>query len=61
MLLHGSVELLGKVIGNIGHPRFLLVGSAQSALVLARFFIIFLFAIFAVSVCGLQMFSSRRE
>lgn len=56
MLLHGSVELLGKIIGNIRHPRFLLVGSAQSALVLARLFIIFLFGIFAVSVRGLHMF-----
>lgn len=56
MLLHCSVELLGKIVGNIGHPRFFLVGSAQATLVLARLFIIFLFGIFAVSVCCLQMF-----
>lgn len=53
MFLHGSVELLGKVIGNIGHPWFFLVGSAQAALVLASLFIILLFGILAVSFCGL--------
>lgn len=50
MLLHGGIELLGKIIGNVGHPRFFLVGPAQSALVLARLFIILLFGVFAVSV-----------
>lgn len=53
MLLHGSVELLGKVIGDIGHPWFFLVGSAQAALVLAGLFIILLFGILAVSFRGL--------
>lgn len=53
MLLHGSVELLGKVIGNIGHPWFFLVGSAQSTFVLACLFIILLFGVFAVSICCL--------
>lgn len=53
MFLHGSVELLGKVIGNIGHPWFFLFGSAQAALVLAGLFIILLFGILAVSFCGL--------
>lgn len=53
MFLHGSIELLGQVIRNIGHPWFFLVGSAQASLVLARLFIILLFGILAVSFCGL--------
>jgi len=57
VFLHGGVEFLGKVIGNTGHPWFLLVGSAQATLVLARFLIVLLFGILAVSFCGLQMFS----
>ncbi len=56
MFLHGGVELLGKVIGNIGHSWFLLVGSAQAALVLACLFIVLLFGILAVSFCGLRVF-----
>lgn len=53
MFLHSSVEFLRKVIGNIGHPWFLLVGSAQAALVLARLFIVLLFGILAVSFCDI--------
>ncbi len=53
MFLHGGIELLRKVIGNIGHPWFLLVGSAQATLVLAGLFVVLLFGIFAVSFCGL--------
>lgn len=53
MFLHGGVEFLGKVIGNIGHPWFLLIGSAQATLVLACLFIVLLFGILAVSFCSL--------
>lgn len=56
MFLHGGVELLGKVVGDTGHPGFLLIGSAQAAFVLARLFVVLLFGIFAVSLGGLQMF-----
>lgn len=55
MFLHGGIELLGKIIGNVGHPRLLLVGSAQATLVLACLFIVLLFGILAVSFCGLWM------
>lgn len=53
MFLHSGIELLGQVIGNIGHPWLLLIGSAQATLVLARLFIVLLFGILAVSLRGL--------
>lgn len=53
MFLHGRIELLGKVIRNIGHPGFFLVGPAQATFVLARLFIILLFGILAVTFCSL--------
>lgn len=53
MFLHCGVKFLGKVVGNVGHPWFFLIGSAQAALVLARLFIVLLFGILAVSFCGL--------
>lgn len=53
MFLHGGIELLGEIVGHVGHPGFLLVGSAQAALVLACLFIVLLFGILAVSFCGL--------
>lgn len=53
MFLHGGVELLGKVIGNIGHPWFLLIGATHAGLVLACLFIVLLFGVLAVSFCGL--------
>ena len=55
MFLHGGVELLGEVVGHVGHPRLLLVGSAQTAaLVLARLFTVLLFGILAVTFRGLK-------
>lgn len=54
MFLHGGIELLGKVVGHTGHPWFLLIGSAQTAFVLARLFVVLLFGVFAVSLGGLQ-------
>lgn len=61
MFLHGGIEFLGKVVGNAGHPRLLLVGSAQAALVLVRLFIVLLFGVLAVSFCGLWTFKRRRS
>lgn len=54
VFLHGSIKFLRKVIRNVGHPWFLLVRSAQAAFVLARFLIVLLFGIFAVTFYGLK-------
>lgn len=53
VFLHGGVELLREVVGDVGHPRFLLVGPAQAAFVLARLFVVLLFGVLAVAFCGL--------
>ena len=54
VFLHTSVELLGEVIGHIGHPWFLLIGSDQAAvLVLASLLTVLLFGILAVTFGGL--------
>ena len=60
VFFHGGVQFLGKVIGDVGHPGLLLIGSAQAALVLARLFIVLLFGILAVSFCGLSMKAQRK-
>lgn len=53
MLFHGGVEFLGQVVGYIRHPRLLLVGSADAALVFVGLLVVPLFGIFAVSVRSL--------
>lgn len=55
MLLHRGIELLGQIIGYIGHPRLFLVGSTDAALVFVSFLVILLFGILAVSVCSLEI------
>lgn len=55
MLLHGGVQLLREVIGYTGHAWLLLVAPTQAALVFAGFLVVFLFSIFAVSLCYLQV------
>jgi len=59
MFLHGGVEFLGKVVANIGHPGFLLIGSAHAALVLTRLFIVLLFGVLAVSFRDLEEFEGQ--
>lgn len=54
MFLHGGIELLGQVIGYIRHPRLLLVGAADAALVFVGLLIILLFGILAVSLGSLE-------
>lgn len=49
MFLHGGIELLGEIIGDIWHAWFLFIGSAQAALVLASLLAVLLFGIFAVT------------
>lgn len=53
VLLHGGVELLGEVIGHVGHPGFLLVGSAQAAFVLTCLLVVLLLGVLAVTFSGL--------
>lgn len=55
VFLHCGIQLLREVVGYIGHARLLLVAPTQAALVFAGFLIIFLFSIFAVSLCHLQV------
>lgn len=50
MLLHSGIQLLGKIVGNIGHARLLLIATTQAALVFTCLLIILLFGIFAVSL-----------
>ena len=53
MLLHAGVELLGEVVGYVGHPGFLLVGSAQAAFVLACLLVVLLLGVLAITFSGL--------
>lgn len=55
MLLHRGIELLGQIIGYIRHPRLLLIGSADAALVFVGFLVILLFGILAVSLGSLEI------
>lgn len=55
MFLHGGVELLGQVVGYIWHPRLLLIGSADAALVFVGLLVILLFGILAVSLGSLEI------
>ena len=53
MLLHSGIQLLGEVIGHIGHARLFLIATTQAALVLTCLLIVLLFGIFAVSFAHL--------
>lgn len=55
VFLHCGIQFLREVIGYIGHAWLLLVAPTQAALVFAGFLIIFLFSIFAISLCHLQV------
>lgn len=55
MLLHSGIQLLGEVIGHIGHARLLLIATTQAALVFACLLIVLLFGIFAVSLAHLAI------
>lgn len=54
MLLHGGIELLGQVVGDAGHGGLLLVGSAETALVLGGFLTVLLLGILAISLVPLS-------
>ena len=53
VLLQAGVKLLGQVIGYIRHPRLLLVGSADAALVFVGFFVVLLLGVLAITFSGL--------
>lgn len=55
MLLHSGIQLLGEVIGHIGHARLLLIATTQAALVFTCLLIVLLFGIFAVSLAHLAI------
>lgn len=54
MFFHSGIEFLGKVIGDIGHPWLLLIGSAHAALVFTRLLVVLLLCIFTVTFCVLN-------
>lgn len=54
VLLHGGVELLGQVVGHVGHAGLLLVGSADAAFILVGFFVVLFLGILAVTLAALQ-------
>lgn len=53
VFLHSGIQLLGEVIGHIGHARLLLIATTQTAFVLTCLLIVLLFGIFAVSLAHL--------
>lgn len=55
VLLHSGIQLLGEVIGHIGHARLLLIATTQAALVFTCLLIVLLFGIFAVSLAHLAI------
>lgn len=61
MLLHGGIKLLGQVIGYIRHPRLLLIGSADAALVFVGFLVVLLLGVFAVPGGALREERSEEE
>lgn len=54
VLLHGGIQLLGQVIGHVGHAGLLLIGAADAAFVLVSFLVILLLGILAVTLTALQ-------
>lgn len=61
VLLHGGVELLGQVVGHVGHTRFLLVGSADTAFILVGFLVVLFLGILAVTLAALQQHQLVRQ
>jgi len=50
VFLQAGVELLGQIVGYIQHPRFLLTGSADGALIFTGLLVVvLLFSVFAVA------------
>lgn len=58
MLLHGGIELLGQVVGHIGHAGLLLVGAANAAFVFVGLLIVLFLGILAVTLTALRGLTS---
>ena len=54
MFLHVGVELLGQVIGHVGHARLLLIGPAHAALVLIGLLIVLFLGVLALRLSPLE-------
>ena len=54
VLLHGGIQLLRQVVGNIGHAGLLLVGAANAAFVFVGLLVVLFLRIFAVTLTALQ-------
>lgn len=54
VLLHGSIQLLRQVVGNIGHAGLLLVGAANAAFVFVGLLVVLFLGILAVTLTALQ-------
>lgn len=61
VFLHGSIELLGQVVGHIGHTGFLLVGSADTAFIFVGFLVVLFLGILAVTLAALQQHKLVRQ
>lgn len=61
VFLHGSVELLGQVVGHVGHTGFLLVGPADTAFILVGFLVVLFLGILAVTLAALQQHRLVRQ
>lgn len=58
MFLHGGIQLLGQVIGHVGHAGLLLVGTANAAFVFVGLLIVLFLGILAVTLTALRGFTS---
>lgn len=61
VFLHGSVELLGQVVGHVGHTGFLLVGPADTAFIFVGFLVVLFLGILAVTLAALQQHKLVRQ
>lgn len=61
VLLHRGIELLGQVIGHVGHAGLLLVGSTDTAFVLIGFLVVLLLGILAVALAALKQHAKLLE
>ena len=53
VLLHRGIELLGQVVGHVGHAGLFLVGSADAAFILVGFLVVLFLGVLAVALAAL--------
>lgn len=61
VLLHRGVELLGQVVGHVGHAGLLLVGSTDAAFILVGFLIVLLLGVLAVALAALKRYKELSQ